>query len=125
MLLTWVLTVFSAIARSRPISVLAPALRFATAVRGADPLLARWIAEGQDADPGELFELGLACLVDGIDVRLTGPDSARRARCRRASVPTASALVDHVAHTCHVGHCYRQCLAAQCLTSPSARRRVL
>lgn len=51
---------------------------------GPYPLLARWIAEGQDADQDELFKLGLACVMDGIDVRLTGPEARAQRRSFRS-----------------------------------------
>jgi AcrR family transcriptional regulator len=44
---------------------------------GQYPMLARWVREGEYADPDQLFELGLACLMDGVEVRLL----------RRLSVP--------------------------------------
>lgn len=33
-------------------------------------MLARWVLEGEDADSDQLFELGLACVIDGVEVRL-------------------------------------------------------
>jgi hypothetical protein len=48
-----------------------PYVQEAVVSSGRYPLLARWTAEGQDANPDERFELGLACLMDGVEVRLT------------------------------------------------------
>jgi hypothetical protein len=47
-----------------------PYIERAVLASGQYPILARWILEGEDADADELFELGLACVMDGVEVRL-------------------------------------------------------
>lgn len=37
---------------------------------GRFPFLARWVMEGLDSDSDELFDLGLDCVMDGIEARL-------------------------------------------------------